>query len=269
MLTTAAPDGTEIRALDEGRGPVVLVVHPGLDDGSMWQPVAARLASRFRVVRLHRRQYRLDLTPPASIAQEAEDVLALARHLGGRVLLVGHSSGGVTALEALVADPTLFAGALIYEAPVVIGPPLGGEAYVRARAAIEARRPGTAIRIFLLDVVRVPAWLAAVAGFFVPLIPKLRALAPRQIDDLGAIDALGLRLDAYATVHVPTVLLGGDRSPAHLAERLDALARVMPAAERVVLPGRGHDAQRRAPDEVVRVIEALAARTLGAPSPAP
>ncbi|MES2642737.1 MAG: alpha/beta hydrolase [Myxococcota bacterium] len=263
MITLPAHDGTEIRALDEGQGPVVLVLHPGLDDGSMWAPVAARLAPKFRVVRLHRRQYRLDIAPAASIAQEVEDVLALVRHVGSPVLLVGHSSGGVVALEALVADPTAFAGAVIYEAPIVIGPLLGGEAYVRARAAIDAGRPGAAMRIFLADVVRVPRWLAVVAGFFIGVIPRLRALAPRQVDDLGAIDQLGLRLDAYAAVHVPTVLLGGDRSPPHLAERLDALARVMPNAQRLVLAGLGHDAQRRAPDEVVRVIMGLAGRTMG------
>jgi pimeloyl-ACP methyl ester carboxylesterase len=72
-------------------------------------------------VRLHRRQYRLDIKRACSIAQEAEDVLAIARVIGDPVLLVGHSSGGVVALEALAALPSTFAGAVLYEPPVVIG----------------------------------------------------------------------------------------------------------------------------------------------------
>ena len=61
---------------------------------------------------------------------------------------------------------------------------------------------------------------------------------------------------------MPTVLLGGDRSPAHLGQRLDALARVLPRAERVVLHGQGHDAHRGAPDRVARVVEGLADKVL-------
>ncbi|MFI7463321.1 hypothetical protein [Nonomuraea sp. NPDC049646] len=63
--------------------------------------------------------------------------------------------------------------------------------------------------------------------------------APRQIDDLPAIDALGDRRAAYAAIRAPVVLLGGDRSPAHLGARL------------------------RAPREVAQVIETHARHVLG------
>jgi pimeloyl-ACP methyl ester carboxylesterase len=92
--------------------------------------------------------------------------------------------------------------------------------------------------------------------------PRLRALIPRQLDDKEAIDQLGVRLDAYARIEVPTVLLGGDRSPAHLSEQLEALTRRLPHAEKVVLRGQGHDAHRRAPGEVARVIATLAGKVL-------
>jgi pimeloyl-ACP methyl ester carboxylesterase len=57
-------------------------------------------------------------------------------------------------------------------------------------------------------------------------------------------------------------LLGGERSPAHLAKSLDALAAVMPDAVRVTLPRRDHFAHRKAPAEVARVIEDLARQVL-------
>src|SRR5690349_20424210 len=72
MLTTTAADGTDVRAFDEGRGPVILVLPGGMDDGRTWRKVAAALGARFRVLRLHRRRYRLDIptrTPP-TIAEE-------------------------------------------------------------------------------------------------------------------------------------------------------------------------------------------------------
>jgi pimeloyl-ACP methyl ester carboxylesterase len=57
------------------------------------------------------------------------------------------------------------------------------------------------------------------------------------------------------------LLLGGGRSPAHLRERLDALAAVLPRLDSVVvLDGQGHLATLRAPGEVARVIAAFADR---------
>jgi pimeloyl-ACP methyl ester carboxylesterase len=90
----------------------------------------------------------------------------------------------------------------------------------------------------------------------VTAIPRMRALAPRQISDL---DGVGLRLDAYARTSTPTVLLGGERSPAHLGERLDALAAAIPHASKVILARRDH---LKAPGEVAQVIETLAAAVL-------
>ena len=237
---------------------------PGMDDGRSWGKVAARLAPRFRVVRLHRRQYRLDIVTgsPCTIDQEVDDVLAVAKVIGEPMLVVGHSSGGVVALEAMVASPSTFPGAVIYEPPVVIGPPLGGEALQRAMAAMAAGKAGKAITIFMRDIVGIPPLVARLAGMFVAIQPRWRKFVPRQLDDVEAIDQLGVRLDAYARIEVPNVLLGGDHSPARLGKRLDALARALPRAEKVVLRGQGHGANQRAPGEVARIIETLADKVL-------
>ncbi|WP_214321554.1 alpha/beta fold hydrolase [Nonomuraea sediminis] len=262
MLTVEAADGIEIRAHDEGQGPVVLVLHAGLDDGTQWQRVAGLLARRFRVVRIQRRQYRKDLRPACTMAQEADDALAVAATLGTPLLLVGHSSGAVVALEAMVRAPGTFAGSVLYEPPVVIGESLGREAVAKARAAAEAGRPVPAMRAFLGGVVRVPPAQAVLGALLIGAVPRMRALALRQVDDLVAIEALGDRLEAYAAIDVPTVLLGGETSPAHLGERLDALQARLPNCRRVVMPGQGHGAHVRSPESVARVIEDQAAEVL-------
>ncbi|MEE3065102.1 MAG: hypothetical protein VYA67_14295 [Actinomycetota bacterium] len=122
--------------------------------------------------------------------------------------------------------------------------------------------PGIALAIFLRDIVRVPAWTALLTRLMAPLSPRIRRLAPHQIDDCAAIDQLGNRLDAYATITVPTVLLGGDRSPAHLGERLEALEGTLPHAERVLLRGQGHAANVFAPGKLANVIAGFADRVL-------
>jgi pimeloyl-ACP methyl ester carboxylesterase len=253
-MKAVARDGSIAEAVDEGMGTPILVVHGGTGDRNSWAPVTDLLRDRFRTVRLHRRQYRLDLAGPVSMAQEVEHVAAIAAALD-RPLLVGHSSGAVLSLEALAAEPERYRGAVLYEPPLRIGPPLGGAAQVAAHAALDAGKPGRAFRIHLRDIVRAPAWLAYPAGLMAGRDPYLAALIARQIDDNDALDALGVRLDAYAKIDVPVLLMGGDKSPRHLTERLDALERALPHTRRIVLHGQGHMAERRAPDRVARAIE--------------
>jgi pimeloyl-ACP methyl ester carboxylesterase len=215
------------------------------------------------VVRIMRRHYRLDL-PAAdgySMSREVEDVQALARAIGEPMVVVGHSSGAVVALEALAASAGTFAGAVLFEPPVAAGPPdpAGSEALALANAALAAGKPGKAAQIFIRDIAGMPAFSAWIIRAIVNLMPRLRAMIPRQITDL---DGVGQRLDAYARITTPVVLLGGERSPAHLGKSLDALAAVMPHAERVMLARRDHFANRKAPAEVAHVIETLALRVL-------
>ena len=158
---------------------------PGMDDGRSWGKVAARLAPRFRVVRLHRRQYRLDIATGSlcTIAQEVDDVLAVAKVIG-EPMLVGSATppGGVVALEAMVASPSTFPGAVIYEPPVAIGPPLGGEALQRVRAAMAAGKAGKAITIFMRDIVGIPPLVARQAGMFVAIKEDAMSYARQLLD---------------------------------------------------------------------------------------
>jgi pimeloyl-ACP methyl ester carboxylesterase len=256
MITTTALDGSSVRAYDEGQGPVILFLHGGMDDGASWKSAASRLRPRFRTLRLHRRQYRPDLKAHGrcTMADEVEHVRALVKLVDEPMLIVGPSSGAVLALEALAAMPGGFAGAVLYEPPRVIGPPLGGAALTRAQAAMAAGHPGRALAIFLRGIVEAPPWAASMSAAAIPLFPHLRRLAQHQLDDCAAIDEIGLRLEAYARIRLPVVLLGGERSPVHLGERLDALERAIPDTERVRMRRQGHAATSLAPARVAEVI---------------
>lgn len=261
VIATAA-DGAEVRGFDEGSGPPVLVLHPGMDDGTSWDRVSARLATRFRVVRLHRRTYRPDLEadPRDSLAREAGDVAAAARSLGGRVLLVGHSSGAVVALEAMAAGPALFAGAVLYEPPVPVeGLPLGGRALERAGAECAEGAPGRAVATFMRGVVRYPPWLAWSLGLAVAAAPSLHPRVRRQLVDCESIDRAGVRTAEYSGIGVPVLFLLGGRSPSHLHRRTGVLLDALPHARVAVLPGQGHTANRGAPGRVAAAIARFAA----------
>ncbi|MEV4638703.1 alpha/beta hydrolase [Actinoplanes sp. NPDC049548] len=248
-MRATAIDRSVAVAIDEGQGRPILVLHGGMGDSTAWSRVTDRLRGRFRTVRLHRRQYRLDLPRPITMADEVEHVTAVAAELD-RPVLVGHSSGGVLALEALLAEPESYAGAVLYEPPVVIGEPLDAGP---ARAALAEGKPGKALTVFLRDVVGMAPAASTVAGMIVGH-SRYRDRVIRQLDDSDAIDALGNRLPLYAKLDVPILLIGGDRSPRHLAERLDALERTLPRTRRLLMHGQGHNAERQAPDRLAAAI---------------
>jgi hypothetical protein len=52
MITTTSADGTDVRVHDEGQGPAIVMLGPGLDDGTRGKKIAAILAKRFRAIRL-------------------------------------------------------------------------------------------------------------------------------------------------------------------------------------------------------------------------
>lgn len=260
-LDVTSADGTRIKVTDEGHGKPVLIVHPGGANSASWARVARYLAPRFRVLRFDRRPYRVPggAGPAETMQNEVSDVLAIAAFAGGPLLLVGHSSGAVVALEAALASPSAFAGMVLYEPPVAVTAPLGGEALVRARAALDAGDPGLAMQIHLREVVQAPGYLVRLLPLIRPFWRRMTAFAAGQISDDIALESLGVGIGRYAHLGVPALLLGGARSPEHLHVRLDALAHVLPRLESVViLKGQGHIANARAPAKVARIIETFA-----------
>lgn len=260
-LDVTSDDGTGISVLDEGQGHTILIVHPGGGTSSSWTRVAGRLSQRYRVLRFDRRPYRDDPEVQASESMDHEvaDVAAIAYAIAQPLLLVGHSSGAVVALESALASPSQFAGMVLYEPPVAVGGPLGGDALVRAQQALDSGDLGLAMKIHLREIVEVPGYQVALLSRCTPLWRQMIRFAPGQISDDAALESLGVGLDRYAELSVLTLLVGGARSPKHLRRRLDALAHVLPQLDsEVILRGQGHLANARAPGRLVDLIDAFA-----------
>jgi pimeloyl-ACP methyl ester carboxylesterase len=190
---------------------------------------------------------------------EVADVLAVTAAVGAAVLLVGHSSGAVVALEAALASSSSFAGMVLYEPPLAVTSPLGGEALVRARAALEEGDPSGAMKIHLGEIVKTRGLIVKLLPLFPPFRRQMTMFAAGQISDDSELESLGVGIERYEDLEVPTLLIGGARSPKHLRVRLAALATVLPCVGSVViLEWQGHLANARAPTKLAGIIEAFA-----------
>jgi len=277
-MSVATADGTDARAKVDGEGPAILIIHPGMSCVKDYDKVSNLLKHRFQVVRIFRRQYRSDLKSnvrvgsPCTVADEVSHVLAIAETLEKAVLIYGHSSGGVVALETLVASQSLFVSGMIYEPASVIKDSDGlflageriphnggvGEGLARMRQALESGKPGKALSIFTQYIAGMPGLLADFAGGVAALFTEYRDRIPFQIDDLEAMERLGLRLDAYANLSLPIAMVCGERSSKYLKDIDAAVANALPMAERVTLVKQAHSSHSRDPAQLAKVIEDFA-----------
>ncbi|HVG97129.1 MAG TPA: alpha/beta hydrolase, partial [Chloroflexota bacterium] len=94
----------------DGAGEPLVLLHPGLADGRVFEANLSGLAARFRVYRPDRRGHgrTADVPGPISYAGMAADTIAFVeRVVGGPVFLLGHSDGAVVALLTALERPDL------------------------------------------------------------------------------------------------------------------------------------------------------------------
>ncbi len=286
VVTSA--DGTPLGCLSVGDGPTtVVVLHGAMQTAADQVDLACALAGDVRVVLPDRRGRGRSGARPArrdaaeTVRQDVEDVAAVVAATGATALL-GVSSGALVALAALDAVPAV-------DRVVAFEPPLMPDAervsglLARLETELAQGRPHAALttgwlaielgpaavrklpRPVLETLVRLGSW--AQARRATDLTRTMRALAATLPDDFRVVLDAARRPDRWAVVRTPVLLVGTERSPRYLAAALDVLEDALPRAERVTLPGVGHEAtgnadQRGRPALVADAVRAFLAEGL-------
>lgn len=104
-----------------GDGPTLLLLHGLAGHAGEWDAVAGPLSATYRVVAVDQRGHGASDRFPSDVSRDAfvADVVAVADELGlGRVVLVGQSLGGHTAILAAARHPELVRALVTLEADV-------------------------------------------------------------------------------------------------------------------------------------------------------
>lgn len=248
-------DGTSIGYVRIGSGPAVVIVHGSLATGEQWLPAARALAERFTCFVMDRRgRGRSADSAEHSLSKECEDIGAVLAAAGPGAALLGHSYGGICALETAcrVSVPRL----VLYEPPLPVHAPVVGPALQAFRAALARREPEEALAIGLRSFVRVrAAQLAALRSS--SRWREMVALTPVWLRELEAMAALEVGVTRFKAMRSPTLLLVGPETEAHHMEASRALAETLPDARLVELPGQGHFAHVMASADVAAALGAF------------
>ena len=157
-------DGSKINFLSMGSGPSVIVIPGALATASGYADFGRALAKHFSVHIIERRGRGLSAPQGEHyhMQVECDDVLALQQKIGA-ALLVGHSFGGLVALEAARHNPALRKIA-VYEPGVSIGHSIAMDWIPAYEANLAANRPLDAFITYSLSTGpdrarRTPHWL--------------------------------------------------------------------------------------------------------------
>jgi pimeloyl-ACP methyl ester carboxylesterase len=248
MSTATSADGTTIAYERTGSGPAVVLVDGALSYRAAGPsgPLARELATDFTVYTYDRRgRCESGDTTPYAVQREVEDLAAVLEAAGGSPYVYGISSGAALALEAANRGVPM-AGLAAYEAPFVVDatrPPVPADFLEQLRALLASGRRGDVVKLFMTQGVRVPAPFVALMQLM-PAWSKLKGVAHTVPYDVE-IMADGQRgrplpADRWPDVKTPTLVIGGSKSPAWLANAARNVADVVPGAEHRVLAGQTH-----------------------------
>jgi pimeloyl-ACP methyl ester carboxylesterase len=250
-----AVDGGEVWTDDSGGdGPPLVLLHPGVGDSRIWEPVLPALTASYRVIRYDARGYGRSPAPTAKFSLLADLISVLGYHGLDRAAFVGCSQGGGSALALTLEQPARVS-ALVLLCPGIPGYPWPEEPdeldaeYERALDAGDVDA--------LADLLQ-RIW--AGAGPTPEVMEQLRSAARAEVssgdmqqDDPPVYGRLG-------EISVPTSLLVGDADyPPLIQANREAAARIR-NCELIVVPGMDHLPPLREPGLVLRTITNTLAR---------
>src|SRR5829696_4506222 len=246
-------DGTSIAFDRSGEGQAIVMVGGGSVDRMANAPLAALLNEHFTVFNYDRRG-RGDSgdTAPYAVEREIEDIDALINEAGGSASVYGTSSGAALALEAAASGLAITKLAL-WEPPFIVeGHPRPPADTARIYTElVAAGRRGDAVEYFMANVVGLPPEFVAEAKK-APWWPAQEALAHTLAYDATIMGDYSLPTERAASVMVPTLVIDGGASFPWIGKTAQALADIIPHAQRRTLEGQTHNV---APEAIAPVLE--------------
>ena len=116
-------EGAEIYCERRGNGPLLLLIHGGMEDAGFYSSAADILSGKFTAVSYDRRcnsRSSGDRSADMTVAQQARDAASIINTIGfDKAIVVGRSGGAIIGLELAATRPELIDFLIVHEAPVI------------------------------------------------------------------------------------------------------------------------------------------------------
>ena len=245
-MPTARVGDVELYYEDHGRGDPLLCIMGLAADSTAWLLQVPAFAERYRTITFDNRGAGRSSIPqgPYQMKQFAEDTLRLLDHLGlERIFVLGLSMGGMIAQELALMAPdrirAMVLGCTHYGGPSRIPPaPAAMEILLNNAGLTQKEIIEKNVPIFFSEACRreQPEVIAAycAAQLSAPEQPEYAFHA--QLAAIGSFDCS----DRLGHLALPIMIVTGSEDILIPPENSKALAKRLPHAEIVVIPGAGH-----------------------------
>ncbi|PSP64958.1 alpha/beta hydrolase [Halobacteriales archaeon QH_8_64_26] len=255
METMTSSDGTSIVYERHGEGPPLILLHGG-GSRHYWKPIVPRFTDDFTVVAPDRRGYGdSGDNDEYSIEREIDDARAVIDPVDGDPILLGHSFGGLQAIEAARVTPV--EKVIAYEPAYLVGEyKEQADLAAEIQARLDDGKRREAMKLHLHEVLHGgegadferwldewPAWPACVENVE-STIRMDRALERHCLPDALDIDA-------------PSLLLTGTEGPPHLQDSVRAVHDALPDSRLIEFEGVSHFGPTEAPDRVAAEVRSF------------
>jgi 3-oxoadipate enol-lactonase len=230
----------------------LILLHPGVGDSRIWDPLMPRLVPHYRIIRYDVRGY--GQSPPATREFTLlGDLMTVLDNRGiNHATFVGCSQGGATAIQFALARPGQ-TDALVLVSPGLAGyqwprdPELSAEFESLGAAGDEEGMVRLSMRI----------WAAGTAADDDATAEQSRsgvraAMANGEFEEQGPPSAGRL-----GEITAPTVLLIGDRDHPPLIECDNAIVAGIPGCQKIEVPGGDHYLPLTVPGLIADAIETV------------
>jgi 3-oxoadipate enol-lactonase len=259
------PNGVPVY-IERGSGPITLVFLHGISGSKeVWQPQIDFFSARgYRTVAWDMPGYGASaMLPEYSLpALAAALSRVLDRTAGSRIVLVGHSMGGMVALEAAVRFPHRLFGMVLACTSPAFGKQEGAwqKAFIRART--RALDEGQTMGDIAHDLVPTLLGTEPDAQAATIAVEAMSQVPPATYRAAVAALTLFDRRAALPHIALPTLALAGAQDKTAPPDVLERMAQQMSRAQYVCLPKAGHLAYLEQPQAfnaaVLAFVEALA-----------
>lgn len=218
----------------------VLLLHSGGLTSRQWRKLEDLLAPRHRVVAPDLLGYGTNRWPEGKPFHFRDDVAMLVDLVDAPTHVIGHSYGGLLALQLALARPDAVLSIAAYE-PVTFGM-LDQPEDAAARRALDERSPyrPDAPEEWLEGFI--DWWQGAGAWRALPAATRQAFLdvSWKLSEEVQSLTSDRTGRARYATITAPTLLLAGERTHPSELHVVHELAKVLPRATLRVFPGMGH-----------------------------
>jgi len=255
----------DLHYTEAGEGMPVVLVHGFPFNHHIWDAQIASLSTDYRVIAPDLRGFGESPAPDDGYSMDAfaADIVALLDRLGiDRAVWVGHSMGGYITFAALRRWPERVSAVAFVATHA--RPDDGEKKLQRETSADNAMISGVSDIAFSM-----------MSTIFASEVDRQGPMAQRVYDIMvntaphavaGALRAMAARPDSRdvaRSLSVPALVVAGEDDETVDAELTDELARLIPGAQHIVIPGAGHMPMVEQPEALTDILRQFLAQVAG------